>query len=511
MVDSNSSSPELKNFKVLPYSAETLIQLLSELSSANPARVAAKTHIEYFREYFRMVDAKTLVVEPNYTDRDYLEDFAAFYVRCHAGYRSSCARIHFFSVAFDADQLVKVVEQADGLLRHEDLQREYIGFIVVKPLPATIIGRTCLKTYPSEGRRYFPVTRKYTANLLGMAFEVSTLAYQEQDTVLAACATSALWSVFQGTGKLFQHPIPSPYEITRGATEHALRPAREFPNKGLIPPQMVKAIRDVGLEPDVTAVNLDLTLKAAAYAYLRVGIPFLLLAKQYDPAIHDSVTGGPKLRGGHAVAVTGYSLGGSAATALSPAGTLFRASRIDKLYVHDDQVGPFARMELDCPPLEFTKNEETVISVGPVMKSSFALHNQTMRTLYLVPDLLIFPVYHKIRISFVTVMAKAVQADSGVEKFRQRVPDILKNRLEWDIFLTTGHQFKEELREGKLINGDELLAVLERPLPKFVWRCIGLHNNSPALEILFDATDIEQADFRLAIFFYDQRLKAAMQ
>ena len=33
----------------------------------------------------------------------------------------------------------------------ETLQKNYLGFIVVKPLPSTVVGRTCLKTYDDDG------------------------------------------------------------------------------------------------------------------------------------------------------------------------------------------------------------------------------------------------------------------------------------------------------------------------------------------------------------------------
>ena len=36
-------------------------------------------------------------------------------------------------------------------------------------MPKTIIGRTCLATYPHDGRRYFPITRSYAVNLFGIA------------------------------------------------------------------------------------------------------------------------------------------------------------------------------------------------------------------------------------------------------------------------------------------------------------------------------------------------------
>ncbi len=97
-----------------------------------------------------------------------------------------------------------------------------------------------MKTYPKGKRRHYPATRRYDAHLLGLELAVESLAFQEQDTVAAACATSALWSVLQGTGVLYHHAITSPVEITKNATEHVRDASREFPNYGLYPVQMAE-------------------------------------------------------------------------------------------------------------------------------------------------------------------------------------------------------------------------------------------------------------------------------
>ena len=51
-----------------------------------------------------------------------------------------------------------------GRLDHALMQKTDIGFVVIKPLPKTIFGRTCLKTYDvDQGRRHY-ITRNYDIN-----------------------------------------------------------------------------------------------------------------------------------------------------------------------------------------------------------------------------------------------------------------------------------------------------------------------------------------------------------
>ncbi len=241
-------------FEVFPCTENSLKSILSDKTEISSAELDGKLHINYFRDYFPAIGASTIVVENHYVDHDYLEDHAEYYVRCFKDYKRKCTRLHFFNVQFDFGDLDGFLRGGDGGLSQDLLQENYLGFVVVKPLPKTIIGRTCLATYPHDGRRHFPITRSYVVNLFGVDLKVSdSLAFQEQDTVVAACATSALWSVFQGTGKLFQHAIPSPSVITNTATEHITdgEQARAFPSKGLNVIEMARAIKKVALRRTV--------------------------------------------------------------------------------------------------------------------------------------------------------------------------------------------------------------------------------------------------------------------
>ncbi|GAG27512.1 unnamed protein product, partial [marine sediment metagenome] len=169
-------------------------------------------------------------------------------------YVARCVRLHFFLDELDEGILRGHLSRPRSEVE-ADLNERYLGFLVVKPIPHTFVGRTCLRTYdPDGGRRFYPPTRKCDASLLGLALQVESLAYQEQDTVAAACATSALWSVLHATALLFQHKVYTPVEITRSATEKFPTFGRIFPNAGLTPAQIAAAIRGVGLEPEVLAV-----------------------------------------------------------------------------------------------------------------------------------------------------------------------------------------------------------------------------------------------------------------
>lgn len=458
-------------FRVFNYSIDQLVTLLAQKANTSKDAISSKAHKEYFEGYFAHLKAQTIVVEDEYIDHDYLEDFAAYYVKCFQPYERFTSRLHFFSLEFSELNFSALLSGAGSLLSQELLQEKYLGFVVVKPLPQTVIGRTCLKTYDDDPRRCYPITQEYQAHLFGIPLKVKTLAFQEQDSVVAACATSALWSCFQSTGKLFHHYIPSPVEITKVASTNipqsdVPRDIRSLPNHGLTAAQMAYAIKHISLEPHVIGASDRHILHSTIYAYARCKIPTILGIALIDKGLPPK----DENMGRHAVAVTGYSLGLTAPIPESKSGFLLRASMIDKLYAHDDQVGPFARM---CHH-------------GTHLDTSWTGEGEVIAK----PYLLIIPLYNKIRIPVAYIEDGVLSFDNVLENARKRSP---LPRMVWDIYLTTVNDLKEDLFVNlRTVLKDKAIDVLARNFPRFIWRATAYIDNDMQLDLLFDATGIEQ-------------------
>jgi hypothetical protein len=501
-------------YEVHPYSIGELERLLSEKSRADAFAVSRKAHRTYFEGYFASIGAQTIVAENRYVDGDFLDDFAEYYVRCFETYKRTCVRLHFFAMPFTEEEFACYLRGTGGNLTGDNLKSAYLGFIVVKPLPQTIIGRTCLRTYPtSVGGRQFPITRQYEAHLFGLRLTVDTLAFQEQDRVAAACATSALWAVFQGTGMLFHHPIPSPVEITKAATRQAPLDTRTLPEThGLTVEQMAHAIRSVSLEPYAVSVDEEYVLKSTLYAYLRGRVPVLLgiqLAAEKDP-LAAPIGASHVLAGGHAVAATGYNLGLPSAQPFDATGFLLRASRIDKIYAHDDQVGPFARMVADGVRVLLDRGGPSLFSLSTSFGASGGV--ETHRA---IPTVALVPLYHKIRIPFERVHDIIVFFDTFIEVLRQQIPPVgevlLPSRLEWDIYLTTVNDFKGSILHMPALANNLRLEVLEADMPRYLWRATAYCDDDLVLDLLFDATDIEQGTFFLRAVEYHGQFAALLR
>lgn len=405
-----------------------------------------------------------------------MEDHSLYYARCFKNYNRLCKRIHFFSNNYTDAELKEIffgTDVPDVIVRK--FQESYLGFSVIKPLPKTIIGRTCLKTYSeTDGRNYLTI-RAFHANLFGIDLSVKTLPFQEQDSVVAACATSALWSAFQMTGDLFGHKILSPCKITQYAVENRICRSRPFPNTlGLTIEQMAHAIFKVELEPlclDIkpTAMGKEIFL-GNLYAYTKFSIPVLLVVDLYDEST-DSIMGR------HAITIAGFNTNGIAARATLP----LVSARIHKLYGHDDQIGPFTKIEYDA-------------TLGKWYSSWKPRGNPDARV-EIRPQLLLIPIYHKIRIPFETIWSHIYRFHHEFLLFKKFFPkehQSLFDEIEWDIFLISNNDLKKQLRSEKLINTELRKDLLTSMLPKYLWSATVYRKGIRLSTFIFDATDIEQ-------------------
>ena len=497
------SSQSKVEFEVCDYSSQAFKDLLLKYCLATEHIIESRVHWSYLDSYFNDPDiaAKTIVVETNYIDRDYLADYSGYYVRCFTPYQRWCTRLHFFSAEFTSSDIDAILEGTKKSVSAEKLGRHYLGFLVLKPLPETIIGRTCLKTYKSSNGRNFPIIRNYAVNLFGMSLLVKSLAFQEQDTVTAACATSALWSAFQGTGKLFQHDIPSPLEITRAAMHRIPSLTRAFPAKdGLTDVQMAEAIREVGLDPVSLPAGSSELVKATAYAYLKGKIPVLLnsLVTDIGNATSPIMVGSSEV-GGHSVALTGYRLNDSQLPIPSTigAGTLLSSSHVDKLYAHDDQVGPFARLEFET--------SQVIVDAGGVQQSADWLSCRWgQRGKLYVPLRALIPLVTTVRISFHVIIAMVINFDLALELLRTNGWANFSDRVEWDIYLIASNDLKAEYLCEPNLSKESRRKALTRAFPKFVWRVTAILRKQKKIDFLFDSTDIEQGPLLIDIVYFDQ-------
>ena len=464
----------------------------------------------YLPGYLAGIGAKTAVIEPEYIDRDYLDDYARYYAKCFDGYERTCYRVHFFDAVYDQPTIDKFIlstcdESSDDEPRKKLAQFEnsYLGFVVIRPLPETIIGRTCLCAYPERERtRQYKALRNVKVSFFGRKLSVRCMPFQQQDSATAACATCSLWSAFQVTSELFGHKTYFPCCITSMAVGHGLSEMRSFPNGGLFIEDMAYAIRAVGLDPicmdesgaksNETEQEFSEIFLGAVYSYLAMGLPIILTGTfAYEDEKNGNAKGDWCDNEAHAVTINGFNLKSEIDT-----NTWLVSSGIDKLYVHDDQVGPGAKIEIDK---------------GGATKWHTDWKGEGEKPLCFNPRHLLIPAYHKIRVCYEDVYYCArkmsVAIDGAVKGLieRERISSKYAVNAMWDIRLLKGEDYKASIRRDIQIEKEERLKCLKKGCPKYVWDMKVLLKGVPLARFAIDATDAGQGMKAFKAFFYTER------
>src|SRR5262245_34878878 len=115
-------------------------------------READSRQVKYLRCYLHDLGARSVVIEPNYFDRDYLSEFEAFYATSSAGYPNICKRVHYFNARVTRAVFAAAVGDTASAEQRGKARRivedSYLGHVILRPIPGAPIGRTVLKVYP---------------------------------------------------------------------------------------------------------------------------------------------------------------------------------------------------------------------------------------------------------------------------------------------------------------------------------------------------------------------------
>lgn len=459
---------------------KTLISLLiREAFGAEFPDISQKRQIQYLYNYLTRLGAKTVVCETSYIDKDYLMDYQKYYVRCFNGYSTKCARLHFFDEEFSYKDLIEAVgEDSPNTSKYTG---SYLGFTVIKPLPVTFLGKTCLKHYEDSGdkqRNY--ISRLYKSHLLGISFELNSTAYQEQDKVVSACATTALWSLMHATEHLAISTIPSPSEITLNAISGESSCINGFPNEGLSDSQVIRTLESSNLklhefkvdsEDGISVPDLNMHIRD----HVESNIPIFAGVSVFTK----NTSGTYEFEGDHAVTILGYKHDSS--------------KDLCALYIHDDRIGPYVKAVKKSEPItiEFNKNNENrtedikeyysidIDNLEPNISEIIVL--RTLKTAS----------YYKVRIPYSLILAACKSLESTIIEIL-KVHCLIKGKadyqVEFKIQLLDSNKAKDYyLKSSCFKNKTEILL---KSWPKYIWKSSFTLGKSHLFDLIYDATDI---------------------
>ena len=323
---------------------------------------------------------------------------------------------------------------------------------MIKPINnsngAPLIGRTILQTYPpvvNDEKRFF-LTGESSVSLFGIPFDLKSLPFQAQDMAVSACATIALWISLHTLKEFFGISTSSPFEVTERSVSFPAE-HRNFPSSGLNILQIKNYFNVLGLETEIinigelTKYNVSLAnaiIVDAVKAFINtgIGLPIITTLKMKNENGSEAF---------HAVVISGYR---------------HQNDIIKELYIHDDQIGPYSKVEFDGDAIHW-KNE-WVKDYG---------YKEV------VVQKLIVPVYPKIRLSFgpiYDVLLKHREMIKGKNK-----------KLHADLYLMQVNEYKKFLLYCSIKDKDKILI---EPLPRFLWIIRTHLFGIPILDFIYDGT-----------------------
>jgi len=263
---------------------------------------------------------------------------------------------------------------------------------------------------------------------------------------------------------------PTPAEISEAATRAARPPVRGLlsASTGLTVTQLCEATRSLGFTPEViSAMRRPESFVGALHAYLQSGIPVVLA-----------------LRGsglGHAVAATGFQCSSSEHPGLSGTIPSF-SSRMTKLYIHDDRLGPYARAYI--APFNCRVDATTGDTIEGL---SCEIEWPGKQAEMWLVDSAVVPVYPKLRMSVRSLMALAELTAGLVEPL---VGPKRARELRVDLRYERGGEYLSRL-SGRLVDPN-VAGTFVRRVSFSRWIAIVRWHlaEQELLEFVYDTTDI---------------------
>lgn len=468
------------------------------------------TQRNYLCQYLGDMGASSVLEEKNYFDRDYLAEFSAFYGISSAGYPNICRRLHIFS----GKPLTRGVLRSaiSGVSRAKTLmQKNYLGFVVVRPIPSAPFGRTVLAWYPDSSPgtpRVDDPSREYKVHVAGMQLKIRGLAWQQQDTGVGACATVGLWSMLHSSAFDDQHSIPTTAEITRAAHRTASMGSRVFPSAGLTVEQICEAIKEHSLSPIVFRGDMISGAgDAVGFSKERFASSCAALIRSKYPVL---IIGQFIGDGHHAMCAVGFR--SCSPSLLAPREVGLQDSGVEYLYIHDDNLGPNVRFRVkDNGP----KTSVSIIPEAPPLKSKATVSCSTSHYPEFIPYLLVVAAHNDLRTSPDTLHKTGIKNAYYIVSVLNDLMDAKKfNGLGLSFsaryvkladYLTV--ELQNTLGGKKRLLSKVRLALSEEVPPMSLHLGlirIGLDDSTPLLDVLYDTTDSDRNHPAFASVCYNQ-------
>lgn len=417
--------------------------------------------LSYFKDDCDCLNAGYILVEKEYFSKSYISDYQNYYVKYHNAFPRNAVRLHFIKEidGFDINNIDNLTDLYTKLLNIKEFDDNYLGYIVVKPVPNSTIGATLLKHYSgnccdsngeerNDKKRNYWAVRNYKINIFGKQInKFKTMVFMEQDKAVGACSTFALWSGLHVLCNLFDIPILTPSEITNKATLNYSSNSDSY-EKGLSASQIILGLSKMELrchaysyeKSDYPIESTVIGIKEVFYAYLKCGIPLFALTK---PMLENDKDGK------HMITINGFRNDKN-----SKSVNMFKS--IDVFYAHDDRLGPFSkyRFKTVSTTSETSKDPNKIL-----LDTKWIDENDKSKNIDFQLSQLLIALPKEIKVNFDDIL-----------EVKKKFNTDFDNKYEIVCTLQSSNEYKCDLLDNKDIKENiDNNFIGSKNLPKFIW------------------------------------------
>lgn len=269
----------------------------------------------------KSLECKAILVEEDYVDYDYRDEFAHFYSTVFTSYSNLCIRLHFFK-----DNIAYLKE-----LRDTNKKIDYLGYTVIRPIEVGKVGRTIFRPWVhSPNNDYHLCVSSYSSHIFGKEFEIIGTPFIQQDTMVMRCAQASIWMATRTLSQSYRFlPRCLPYEITDAATRYPSWLGKPMPSSGLNLELMVNSLTKLGYPPLVYSKSQfseeDWDPIDIIYKYIESQVPVIAVVPN------------------HAITIIGHTFDPHPNISKKVKQKRIISSKewLDSFIIHDDALGPY--------------------------------------------------------------------------------------------------------------------------------------------------------------------------
>lgn len=419
-----------------------LINLLNEEFFLTD-KIAADLFEKIIKPHFsRLVDSCYFVTETNYIDKVYRDSYYSYYSTKANHNKKNCIRISIF----DGEVAPEYFKDKTF---HDELQKKYRGFIVLRPTIPHIIGRSIISPKALKINNFLCESAIYKTTAKSIKLDIEAFPHSSQDTETMTCAETMIWTIMEYFSARYPEYKPVlPSQIIK--TLSHMSPERQIPSRGLLVTQISFALKEFGFGSRIySRTEFVNDFEMLLSCYVESGIPIVI-------AIDNLGAQGNIC---HVVLCVGHEkIEDKQIDSLAPItfaeNELVQWYRNNFVYIYDyndvkenyvfidDNLPAYQRASLDCPGINYGSE--------PWLKCRI--------------NHFIVPLYPKIYL-------EAFVARRFVLNFLAfgPVPLLPYSQILLRLFLTSTRSFKDKITTNPEIQDHVRILILSAVMPKFIW------------------------------------------